>query len=111
VIEKHFTLDSKMNGPDHKASLEPGELKKMVTSIRNVEKAMGDGRKQPLASEIKNVKAARKSIVAKIPIRKGEIFSEENLTVKRPGDGASPLMWDYFIGKVAERDYKEDEMI
>ncbi len=111
VIEKHFTLDRKLEGPDHKASLEPQELKGMVSFIRNVEMAMGTGEKRPSESERKNIKVARKSIVAKRPIKKGETFSEENLTVKRPGTGISPMRWFEFLGKEAERDYAEDEMI
>ena len=111
VIEKHFTLDRNMEGPDHKASLEPDELKKMIDSIRNVETAMGDGKKRITESEQKNRIAARKSIVANKTIHQGDIFSEENLTVKRPGNGISPLMWDFMIGRKAERDYQKDELI
>ena len=111
IIEKHFTLDKNMEGPDHKASLEPEELKQMVASIRNIEKAMGDGIKEPQESEKKNIEIARKSIVAKTDIKKGEILSEENITVKRPGSGISPMKWDEVIGTVATRDYKEDELI
>src|SRR5699024_7303734 len=91
VIEKHFTLDRNMEGPDHKASLEPDELKKMVSAIRNVEKAIGDGAKQPTSSEIKNKINARKSIVANKHIKKGTVYSEDNLIVKRPGNGVSPM--------------------
>lgn len=111
IIEKHFTLDKNMEGPDHKASLEPEELKQMVASIRNIEKALGDGVKEPQESEKKNIEIARKSIVAKTDIKKGEILSEENITVKRPGLGISPMKWDEVIGTVATRDYKEDELI
>lgn len=111
VIEKHFTLDKTMEGPDHKASLEPEELKEMVKNIRNIELALGIEKKEASPSEIKNKEIARKSIVAKINIKKGEIFSEENLTVKRPGNGISPMKWDEIIGKKAIRDFEEDELI
>lgn len=111
VLEKHFTLDRGMEGPDHKASLEPGELKAMVDAIRNVESALGDGIKRPSPSEIKNMAVARKSIVAMRPISKGEILSGSNLTTKRPGTGLSPMLWDSFIGKPAPRDFAADELI
>lgn len=111
VVEKHFTLDRNMEGPDHKSSLEPSELKAMVTSIRNIESALGDGIKQPAESEIKNIVVVRKSIIAKKSIKAGDIFTEENLTVKRPGDGISPMKWFEVIGMVAIRDFKEDELI
>jgi N,N'-diacetyllegionaminate synthase len=111
VIEKHFTLDKTMEGPDHKASLEPGELKAMVTAIRNIEQALGDGQKHVSASEAKNIEIARKSIVAACAIRKGETYTEQNLTVKRPGNGISPMRWEEVIGKTANRDYQEEEMI
>jgi len=111
VIEKHFTLDRNMSGPDHAASLEPEELKAMVTAIRNIEKAMGGGEKKPSSSETKNIAVARKSIVAKMSIKKGELFTEENLTVKRPGTGISPMGWDTVIGKVASSDYEMDDLI
>lgn len=111
VIEKHFTLDKTMEGPDHKASLEPSELNAMVSAIRNIEKALGSGVKKPSPSEAKNMNVARKSIVAAQPIRKGEIFSEINLTIKRPGNGISPMRFDEIIGTVALKDYQEDEMI
>ena len=111
VIEKHFTLDKKMEGPDHKASLEPNELKSMVDSIRNIEEAMGDGIKRPTKSEKPNIDIVRKSIVAKTEIKKGEIFSENNLTTKRPGTGLSPMEWDSIIGKVAKRDYQIDDLL
>jgi len=111
VIEKHFTLDRALPGPDHKASLEPDELKAMVKAIRNIEVALGDGIKRPSKSEAKNMAVARKSIVAKRDIKKGEKFTEENITVKRPGNGISPMRWDEIIGKIANKDYKEDELI
>lgn len=111
VIEKHFTLDKNQPGPDHKASLDPCELKLMVDSIRNIERAMGDGVKKPSKSEAKNIKIARKSIVAGTAIKKGDIFSEANLAVKRPGTGISPLRWDEVIGRRAGRDFSEDEAI
>lgn len=111
VIEKHFTLDRNMEGPDHKASLEPDELKEMVTAIRNVEKALGSSEKIVSTSESKNKNIARKSIVAAKHICKGETFTEANLTVKRPGDGISPMRWEEFIGKTAIRDFEEDELI
>ena len=100
-----------MPGPDHRASLEPQELKQMVDSIRHIEDAIGTGKKEPTASEQKNIKAARKSIVAKRCIKKGEIFSEGNITSKRPGDGISPMKWMEIIGKTAKRDFAEDECI
>ncbi|MCK6604152.1 MAG: N-acetylneuraminate synthase [Ignavibacteriaceae bacterium] len=111
VIEKHFTLDRNMEGPDHKASLEPDEFKKMVSAIRNIELAMGDGIKQPSTSEAKNITIARKSIVAARDITEGEIFTEENLCVKRPGTGISPMMWDSLLGKKSSRSYTTDELI
>jgi N,N'-diacetyllegionaminate synthase len=111
VIEKHFTLDKNMEGPDHKASLEPYELKAMIDAIRNIEKSLGDGIKKPSKSELKNKDIARKSIVAKRKIKKGEIFTEDNITVKRPGNGISPMRWYEVLGKVASRDYEEDELI
>ncbi|MDK2821975.1 MAG: N,N-diacetyllegionaminate synthase [Clostridia bacterium] len=111
VIEKHFTLDKTLPGPDHKASLEPEELREMVQAIRNIEKAMGDGVKKPSPSEIKNMCVVRKSIVAKRSIKKGEVFTEENITVKRPGSGISPMRWFEVLGKVAKKDFLEDEMI
>lgn len=111
VIEKHFTLDSSMEGPDHKASLEPNELKQMVDSIRHIELALGTGEKKPAESEIKNMTIARKSIIAKTDIKAGEVFTEENLTVKRPGNGISPMKWFEILGKVAIRDFNEDELI
>ena len=111
VIEKHFTLDRNLPGPDHKASLEPDELKAMVKAIRNIEKALGNGIKKPTKSETPNIKIARKSIVAKRAIKKGEIFTEKNITTKRPGDGISPMRWDEVIGRTANKDYKEDDLI
>lgn len=112
VIEKHFTLDRNMEGPDHKASLEPDELKDMVSAIRNIEKAMdGDGTKHVSESERKNITIARKSIVAACDIKKGEVFTEENLTVKRPGNGISPMRWEEVIGTKAIRNFAEDELI
>ena len=111
VIEKHFTLDRNMEGPDHKASLEPQELAQMIRAIRNVEKAIGNGEKKPSPSEIKNISVARKSIVAKRDIAKGEIFTEDNLCVKRPGDGINPMRWFEILGKTADRCYQEDEQI
>jgi len=111
IIEKHFTLDCNMEGPDHKASLEPDQLKKMVISIRNIEKALGDGIKKPSKSELTNIQIVRKSIIAKIKIKKGEILNENNLTVKRPGGGISPMKWDEIIGTKAIKDYNEDELL
>lgn len=111
IIEKHFTLNKEMDGPDHKASLDPVELKKMVNSIRNIEKALGNGLKKPSPSEKANKSVARKSIVAKRSISKGERFCEENLTTKRPGNGISPMRWHEILGLTAMRDFKEDELI
>lgn len=112
MIEKHFTLDRSLPGPDQLASLEPDELKNMVHSIRNIEKAIGGtGIKEPSESEIKNISIARKSIVAKTSIKKGDRFTELNLTTKRPGMGLSPMKWDEIIGKIACQDFNEDELI
>lgn len=111
VIEKHFTLDRNMEGPDHKASLEPNELASMVGAIRDVEKALGDGGKKTALSEKKNIDIARKSIVASVAISKGEIFTEENITTKRPGSGISPMRWNEVLGMKAIRDFAEDELI
>ena len=111
VIEKHFTLDRNMEGPDHRASLEPNELKTMVAMIRNIEKALGNGVKRPSPSEVKNKFIARKSLVAIQPIKFGELFSADNITAKRPGTGISPMRWDEVLGQVAQKDYKEDELI
>ncbi len=112
VIEKHFTLDRNLQGPDHKASLEPDELKVMVQAIRNIEKAIsGSGIKTPSPSEQKNIVVARKSIVAAQSIRKGELYTEENLTVKRPGNGISPMFWDEVLGQKAIKDFEPDDLI
>ena len=111
IIEKHFTLDKSLPGPDHKASLEPDELTAMVRAIRNIELALGDGLKHFSKSESENIKIARKSIVAKCDIKKGEIFSEQNICVKRPGDGLNPMRWDEVIGQISQKDYKQDELI
>lgn len=111
IIEKHFTLDRNLSGPDHKASLEPEELKSMVSSIRNIEVALGDGIKRPSLSEAKNMPIARKSLVAACAIHAGEVFSETNLTVKRPGTGLSPMCWDDVLGRKASRDFALDELI
>lgn len=112
VIEKHFTLDRNMEGPDHKASLEPDELKAMVSAIRNIEKAVGgDGTKHVSDSEKKNIAIARKSIVASCDIKAGAVFTEQNLTVKRPGYGVSPMRWEEVLGLNAKRDFNEDELI
>ncbi len=112
VIEKHFTLDKNLPGPDHKASLEPDELKAMVSAIRNIEKAIGgSGVKEPSKSEIKNKEIARKSIVASAKIKIGDVFSEDNITVKRPGSGISPMKWDDVVGRIATRDFDEDDLI
>tara|TARA_R100000789_G_scaffold11804_1_gene15738 strand:+ start:1527 stop:2531 length:1005 start_codon:yes stop_codon:yes gene_type:complete len=111
VIEKHFTLDRTLPGPDHRASLEPDELKAMVQGIRNIEKALGDGIKRPSPSELKNKPIARKSLVAARPIKAGEAFTEDNLMAKRPGTGISPMQWDEVIGRTAPRDFSEDELI
>lgn len=112
VIEKHFTLDRNMEGPDHKASLEPDELKTMVSSIRNIENAVGgDGTKHVSESEKKNIAIARKSIVAACDIKAGEVFTEQNLTVKRPGNGVSPMRWEEVLGQKAKKDFNEDELI
>ena len=110
-IEKHFTLDKTMEGPDHKASLEPDELNAMVKAIRNIELALGSSIKKPSKSESQNIQIARKSIVAKSSIKKGEIFTENNLTIKRPGMGINPMRWDEIIDSIANKDYKEDEII
>lgn len=111
IIEKHFTLDRNMEGPDHKASLEPDELLKMVTSIRNIEKALGSEQKIPSLSEKKNIAVVRKSIVAARNIKKGEVFTQENITVKRPGTGLTPMIWNTVLGTRAVRNFKKDEMI
>ena len=111
VIEKHFTLDRNMEGPDHKASIEPDELKQMVDMIRHVEVAIGDGVKKVSASEAKNQDIARKSIIASKAIKAGDVFSEENITTKRPGNGINPMRWFDLLGKTAKHDYKEDYLI
>ena len=111
VIEKHFTLDRNLRGPDHQASLEPDALKDMVQAIRNIAMALGDGVKRPSPSEMKNRPIARKSLVASAPIKAGELFTPQNITSKRPGTGISPMCWDEMIGKTASRDYQPDECI
>ena len=111
VIEKHLTLDRKMEGPDHKASLEPDELKDMVTAIRNIELSLGSADKQPSEAEMANIAVARKSIVAVKDIQTGEVFTEDNITTKRPGTGISPMLWPTIIGQKAIRDFKKDELI
>lgn len=111
VIEKHFTLDRNLPGPDHKASLEPSELKAMVASIRHIEQALGDGIKKVSDSERGNISVARKSIVAACPIRKGELLTEDNLTVKRPGIGLSPMLWEQVLGTKAVKDYEKEDLI
>lgn len=112
VIEKHFTLDTTLPGPDHAASLNPDALKAMVTAVRNIEKAIsGSGMKTPSPSELKNISIARKSIVAKVDIPKGTLFNTQNLDVKRPGNGISPMLWDAVLGKSATQDFKKDDLI
>lgn len=111
VIEKHFTLDRALPGPDHQASIEPDELQNLVTGVRQIEMAQGDGIKQPTAAEQKNLRIARKSLVASRPIVRGEPYRPDNLTVKRPGDGVSPMRYWEFLGRQASRDYQEDELI
>lgn len=111
VIEKHFTIDRNLPGPDHKASLEPHELKSMVSAIRHIEQALGDGIKRVSDSEKANIPVARKSIVAACLIKKGELLTEENLTVKRPGTGLSPMLWNEVVGTIAIKDYEEEDLI
>lgn len=111
MIEKHFTLDKNMEGPDHKASLEPKELRAMISAIRNIELALGDGEKRPSESEKRNIDIARKSIVAKCDIKAGETFTESNMTTKRPGTGISPMCWNEIINQKAKRDFRMDEII
>ena len=111
IIEKHFTLDRKLLGPDHKASIEPLELKNLVNGIRNIEKALGNGIKTPSKSEKKNILIARKSIVANCTIKKGVFFDHNNITIKRPGSGISPIFYDKVLGLKSDRDYIEDELI
>jgi len=110
-IEKHFTLDRNLDGPDHKASLEPKELQSMVKAIRNIEIALGDGKKQPAKGEVQNINIARRSIVAKKRIKKGDILNEDNLIVKRPGNGINPMNWYKILGSVAKKNYEEDDLI
>jgi len=111
VIEKHSTQSRNLPGPDHQASLEPAGLKSMVTAIRNIELALGDGIKRLTSSEAKNRPAVRKSLVAGRAIKTGEVFTSENLTSKRPGTGISPMRRDEFVGQIAQKDYQEDELI
>ncbi len=111
VIEKHFTLDKTMEGPDHKASLEPDELKAMVKGIRNIELALGSSIKKPSKSETPNIPIARKSIVANQSIKKGDMLSEDNLVIKRPANGMNPMRWDEIVGTVATKNYEVDELI
>jgi len=111
VIEKHLTLDRNLPGPDHQASLEPSELKAMVTAIRNIEIALGDGIKRPSSSELKNKPIARRSLVAATKIRSGECFTESNITAKRPGTGISPMHWDEVLGKIADHEFEPDDLI
>ena len=111
AIEKHITLDRTLPGPDHAASMEPDDFAQMVKSIRSVEEAMGDGIKRPGQRESLNIPVVRKSLVASQPIEKGEVFSSENITAKRPGTGVSPMMWDEFMGRIAQRNYAADELI
>ena len=111
IIEKHFTLDKTMDGPDHEASLEPEELKEMVASIRNIEKALGSSEKKPSPSESSNIKVVRKSIIANQNIKKGDLLTDKNISVKRPGCGISPMQWDEIIGVAASKDYNADELI
>ncbi|MEI7681442.1 MAG: N-acetylneuraminate synthase [Betaproteobacteria bacterium] len=111
VIEKHFTLDRNLPGPDHRASTEPAEFRRMVSAIRNIEVALGNSKKEPGISEQRNIPIARKSLAAARPISRGEIFSAANLTAKRPGNGISPMRWDEVIGQAAQRDFAADELI
>ena len=111
IIEKHFTLDKTMVGPDHQASLESNELKAMVKAIRNIERAMGSFEKQPSPSESINIEIVRKSIVASQIIKKGDLLTENNIMVKRPGNGISPMKWDSVIGAIAAKDYQIDDLI
>jgi N,N'-diacetyllegionaminate synthase len=111
VIEKHFTLNRNMQGPDHKASIEPDELQEMVKYIRNIERALGDGIKKPTSSELRNIRVVRKSIVARKNINKGDKFSECNLAIKRPGTGLSPMEWDHVLGKKAKKNFSQDDFI
>ena len=111
IIEKHFTLDRSLPGPDHQASLEPEELKEMVRSIRTVELALGDGVKCPTASELKNLPVARKSLVAKVEIKLGDVFTAKNLEIKRPGDGITPMKYWEMLGNISLKNYSADEVI
>ncbi|MFA5339653.1 MAG: N-acetylneuraminate synthase [Candidatus Omnitrophota bacterium] len=111
VIEKHFTLDKNSPGPDHRASLEPDEFRAMVKAVRNIETALGDGVKKPMPSELKNRTAARKSVVAAEDITRGDRFTVENITVKRPGNGLTPMIYDRLLGKSAKRNFKKDELV
>ena len=111
VIEKHFTLDKNLPGPDHRASLDPAELAAMVKAVRHIETALGSGEKKVADSERPNIEVARKSIVAARTIAKGETFTEENITVKRPGNGISPMLWDSVIGQTAKKDFPYDSLI
>jgi N,N'-diacetyllegionaminate synthase len=111
VIEKHVTLDRTSEGPDHKASLEPSELRQMITAIRNVELALGNAEKNPTESELQNLQVVRKSIVAAKNINMGEQFSLENITTKRPGNGISAMRWNEVLGQVAKRDFEIDDLI
>ena len=110
-IEKHFTLDKNLEGPDHKASLEPDELKSMISAIRNIEIALGSSIKKPTESEISNIQIARKSIVTKTKIKKGDTLNDKNLSTKRPGSGISPMRWDNIVGTKAKKNYNEDELL
>ena len=111
VIEKHFTLDKAMDGPDHKASLEPEELKAMVGAIRNIEKALGSSEKKASPSESANINIVRKSIVANQDIKKGDLLTDKNISIKRPGNGISPMKWDSVVGTVALKDYETDDLM
>jgi N,N'-diacetyllegionaminate synthase len=111
VIEKHFTLDKSLPGPDHKASLEPDELREMIVAIRNIQVSLGDGVKKVMPSEIPNIDVTRKSLVAKKQIKNGDVYTSENITTKRPGTGVSPMFWDQFLGKKALRNYDIDDLI
>jgi sialic acid synthase SpsE len=111
MIEKHLTLDRSLSGPDHVASIEPGDFKAMVSGIRLVERALGDGRKMPMPSELKTMPIARKSLVARGPIKRGERFGTDTLTVKRPGTGVSPVLYWEYIGRTATRDYQAEDVI
>jgi N-acetylneuraminate synthase len=111
VIEKHFTLDRTMTGPDHRASIEPEDLKKLVGAVREVERALGTGVKAPMAGEFSTRAVARRSLVAGTAIRAGDVFSAENLLVKRPGTGVAPILYWEYLGRIATRDYTQDELI